>query len=197
MSIRLLGGRAKSFSLQVPAQGTRPTSVILRRKIFDSYQDLSETIFIDCCAGSGAMSFEAWSRGAQKIIMLETSKVALKTLKNNVQLFVQKYPVAKNEIEINPADCLKWLSRDQLKRWDDFILFFDPPYEDHDLYWNFLKKLSDCGALPGQLWLESDEQKGIKLEQLTRIGLKCHRQYTHGTSYLCTVSLEDGLNLSF
>lgn len=196
MSIRLLGGRAKSFSLQVPAQGTRPTSVILRRKIFDSYQNLEGSVFIDCCAGSGAMGFEAWSRGADSLIFLEPGKSPLKTLKLNAQAFTSKFHLAPKDIQVLPYDCVKWLDAQSLSSIGEFILFFDPPYEDHQLYWNFLKKLQQLGPLPGQLWLESDEQKGIKKEELTRIGLNPLRHYTHGTGYLCTISLENGLNLS-
>lgn len=196
MSIRLLGGRAKSFSLQVPEQGTRPTSVILRRKIFDSSQDLSGQLFIDCCAGSGAMGFEAWSRGAQSVVLLETSRPAAKILKKNMDIFNAKFGLQARELDFSLVDCVKWLSP-QLKAEQDFILFFDPPYENHQLYFEFLKKLSSLGPLEGELWLESDEQKGLKLSQLTQLGLVPERHFTHGTSYLCTFSLSKGLNLTF
>lgn len=196
MSIRLLGGRAKSFSLQVPAQGTRPTSVILRRKIFDSYQNLEDKAFIDCCAGSGAMGFEAWSRGSDAVTFLESSKPTFKTLKSNAQAFMKKFEIESKQIQLMPFDCVKWLDAQTLKNMGEFVLFFDPPYEDHQLYWNFLKKLNELGPLPGQLWLESDEQKGIKKEELTHMGLNPLRHYTHGTGYLCTIPLENGLNLS-
>lgn len=196
MSIRLLGGKAKSFSLQVPEQGTRPTSVILRRKIFDSSQDLSGQLFIDCCAGSGAMGFEAWSRGAQRVLLLETSRFVAKILKKNCDLFSSKYNLKAKEVDFSLIDCVKWLGP-QLNSEQDFILFFDPPYENHQLYFDFLKKLSSLGPIEGELWLESDEQKGIKLSQLTQLGLVPERHFTHGTSYLCTFSLSDGLNLTF
>jgi 16S rRNA (guanine966-N2)-methyltransferase len=59
MALKILQGEAKGLSLVAPSSGTRPTSVLLRRKVFDAHQDMSDSIFIDCCAGTGAMGLEA------------------------------------------------------------------------------------------------------------------------------------------
>ena len=86
MSIRILGGLGKGHVLEVPPENiTRPTSVMLRRKLFDRYQDISDYTFIDICAGSGAMGLEAISRGAKKVIFIENSQKALSILKKNIK----------------------------------------------------------------------------------------------------------------
>lgn len=143
------------------------------------------------------MGFEAWSRGSDEIVLIEASKHPQKILKDNARELMRKFNIKPEAIKLVSQDCMKWLDFNDLKQMENFILFFDPPYADHQLYWDFLKKLNSFGALSGHLWIESDEQKGIKLSQLTHLGLSGFRQYTHGTSYLCHIPLENGLNLSF
>ena len=58
MSIKILGGFARGQVLAVPkTDSIRPTSVMLRRRIYDFFQDLDGFYFLDICAGSGAMGF--------------------------------------------------------------------------------------------------------------------------------------------
>jgi 16S rRNA (guanine966-N2)-methyltransferase len=69
MSIKILGGIAKGTILFLPDEKlTRPTLVLLKRKIFDAIQNFDGKIFIDACAGSGAIGLEAWSRELKKCI---------------------------------------------------------------------------------------------------------------------------------
>ena len=84
MSLKILGGFARGQILAVPKGDLiRPTSVMLKRRIYDFYQDLSGVTFIDLCAGSGAMGFEAWSRGARRIYLNEVNRHVLMTLEEN------------------------------------------------------------------------------------------------------------------
>lgn len=72
MAINILGGHAKGHALFVPPTSiTRATTVMLRRKFFDAHQDLTNCLFIDLFAGSGAMGLEACSRGAERVILVE------------------------------------------------------------------------------------------------------------------------------
>ena len=84
MSIKILGGFARGQILSVPKGDIiRPTSVLLKRRIFDFYQDMDEVVFVDLCAGSGAMGFEAWSRGAALVFLNETNRHVSKILQEN------------------------------------------------------------------------------------------------------------------
>ena len=74
MSVKILGGPLKGLDLKVCDSKTlRPTSVMLRRKIFDSHQNLEGFFFVDACAGTGAVGIEAFSRGAQKSYFFENN----------------------------------------------------------------------------------------------------------------------------
>ena len=84
MSVKILGGVARGFPLALPRSDlTRPTSVMIKRKLFDWRQDLGGYTFIDLCAGSGAMGYEALSRGADKVVLVDSDKYAFMTMKKN------------------------------------------------------------------------------------------------------------------
>ena len=93
MSIRILGGSLKGMSLKVgSASMMRPTSVMLRRKAFDSLQCLEGYDFWDLCAGSGSMGIEALSRGANKSYFLEKQPKNFIILKDNLKRCFQRLP---------------------------------------------------------------------------------------------------------
>ena len=68
--MQIIGGLAKGHGLCVP-RGIRPTSTLLKRKLFDSHQTWEAVNFIDLCAGSGSVGLEAWSRGAKSVCLVE------------------------------------------------------------------------------------------------------------------------------
>jgi 16S rRNA (guanine966-N2)-methyltransferase len=81
MSIKILGGVAKGFTLVTPSESiTRPTSVLLKRRLFDFYQNLNGHYFIDLCAGSGSIGIEAASRGAYPVLLVESNPKAYKVI---------------------------------------------------------------------------------------------------------------------
>jgi len=170
MSINILGGVAKSHSLKVPLSSiTRPTSVLLRRKIFDSKQNWENKVFIDACAGSGAMGLEAWSRGAARVILIESQRKAFQVLKSNVDYIQQKFEseLIKRPIKAVCSTFQKYLKEAKFNNSNSSMtIFLDPPYENHSLY----SELIDCieqSSLSGvELWVESDKHKGPPFEDL-------------------------------
>jgi 16S rRNA (guanine966-N2)-methyltransferase len=188
MSIRILGGLAKSRSLLVPkGQLIRPTSVLLKRRVFDSFQDLSPYSFWDLCAGTGSIGLEAWSRGAEKVLLSEASKDVFKLMKKNVDEVRQGL---EEEFKQRPITCSqlkveKWFSSlgPSLGYGND-IFFLDPPYEMHNIYktvgLGLLEKLDG----DQQLWIESDKDKGLKLEFWSEQGHEPYKVFKQGGSYL-------------
>ena len=188
MSISILGGHAKGHALFVPkGDSTRPTTVMLRRKFFDAHQDCSDMFFVDLCAGTGAMGLEAASRGASKVILVEKNKFAFNTIKKNISSMKKK--LAENtHIESISSDSLKWIKGSvPVLESQDIVLFFDPPYEDKKLYLNVIKTLQEI-QFSGDFWLESDRQKGFKLEELEKMGLSITKTYKQGTSYIAKIA---------
>lgn len=170
MSVKILGGIARGFPLATPrSDTTKPTSVLVKRKLFDWRQNLEGTIFVDLCAGSGAMGFEALSRGAEKIILNDSMKGAFLTIKDNRDAMVKAFKFDPSLITVSNLDAKNWVKKEmsyQLTDTEDVILYMDPPYENHALYLDILKELTEAG-FQGEIWLESDKLKGPKMEVLT------------------------------
>ncbi len=200
MSIQILGGVARGKLLKVPSgDTTRPTSVMLRRKLFDAYQNLEGYSFFDLCAGTGAMGFEAWSRGAAQVVLNEKNRKVQMVLEQNLHSFQGQFAeeLKDRPITLKAKDCLQflqnfkeyYLSLDSVQK-KETILFFDPPYEDHDLYLNVLGQFhfqTEQSWFAGELWLESDEQKGLKLTQIVEMKLPIKKNYVQGTSFIVII----------
>lgn len=189
MSLRILGGMAKGFTLAVPSESvTRPTSVLLKRRLFDYYQSFSGYYFIDLCAGSGSIGLEALSRNADAVLLVEKNFQAYKVLKENIKNFETRYPnLDLNSKQVDISKFLKdfkdyYLDLDQEEK-SRVMIFFDPPYEKIDLYdliFNSLSKISFSGVLI----TEACRQKTMSEEDFSNAYGIPTRIYKQGTSFL-------------
>lgn len=87
MSLRLTGGEFRGRIIQTPKhQHTRPTQARLRQALFNSIQTLiPEARVLDLFAGSGALGFEALSRGASFAVFVEDAKSTVRLIEKNAQ----------------------------------------------------------------------------------------------------------------
>ena len=139
---RIGGGMAKGRRLAVPARGTRPTSERTREALFNTLRahlDLGGAAVLDLYAGSGAVGLEALSRGAARVVLVESERTAAQTLQRNVATVglpgaqVVRRPVsAALDAAAEPFD----------------LVFADPPYDLPD---TDVADLLD--ALAGRGWL--------------------------------------------
>jgi 16S rRNA (guanine966-N2)-methyltransferase len=190
MSLKILGGVCKGFTVHLPTQvDFRPTSVILRRKIFDAFQNLKDWTFIDLCAGSGLMALEALSRGAKEIICLEKDHQTFTMLKKNIESFKQAYPEDKTTICHNQIKLFKGDARHYLKEFFEkkllaptSIFFIDPPYKDTILYQDFFNFFQH-NPIQGMLWVECDDLS-LSLEKIRALIGQEYRIYTHQKHYI-------------
>lgn len=168
MSLKILGGVARGFTLATPkTMDTRPTSVLIRRKIFDWRQHLEGHRFIDLCAGSGAMAFEALSRGADEVYLVESARLAVKAIQDNKIRILNSFKDL-GLIHVSSFDALKWISSQmsyELLQDENTILFMDPPYKDHTLYVEILDLLKSK-EFKGEVWVEADELVGPERNNL-------------------------------
>ena len=168
--IKILGGVAKGYPLATPrSDSTRPTSVLIKRKLFDRRQNLEGYHFIDLCAGSGAMGFEALSRGADKIAVNDSMRGAFLTLKQNQEQLIKAFKFDPASIVVSNSDAKIWVQKElryQFPETRDVILYLDPPFEAHKLYFEILESLK-ASNFEGEVWLESDRLVGPKLLDVT------------------------------
>lgn len=124
-SVRIIGGEWRRRVLRFPdAEGLRPTPDRVRETLFNWLgQDLDGLTCLDLFAGSGALGFEAASRGAERVVMVEQSARVATSLRENTLLLG-----AGSRVEIAQADAVKFASSlvQRGARFD--VVFLDPPY---------------------------------------------------------------------
>lgn len=120
--MRIIGGAWRRRVLRFPeSEALRPTPDRVRETLFNWLgQDLDGLTCLDLFAGSGALGFEAASRGAAKVVMVETAPKVLAALEENARMLG-----AGVRLEIVRSDAVKFATSTGL-RFD--VLFLDPPY---------------------------------------------------------------------
>ena len=124
-SVRIIGGAWRRRVLRFPdGEGLRPTPDRVRETLFNWLgQDLSGLSCLDLFAGSGALGFEAASRGAARVVMVERAAGAAAALRANAGLLG-----AAERVEIVQADAVKFASSRAAAAPRFDVLFLDPPY---------------------------------------------------------------------
>jgi 16S rRNA (guanine966-N2)-methyltransferase len=121
--VRIIGGVHRGRKLRFPDhQGLRPTSDRTRETLFNWLQPyLPGARVLDLFAGSGVLGFEAASRGAAEVVMVEQSPKVVQQLIGNRDL------LGLDSVLIQQANALAWLESGS-RQFD--IVFLDPPFAD-------------------------------------------------------------------
>jgi 16S rRNA (guanine(966)-N(2))-methyltransferase RsmD len=120
-TVRIIGGLWRSRLVEFPdAADLRPTPDRVRETLFNWLgQDLTGMACLDLFAGSGALGFEALSRGAASVVMVEKNPAALRTLRDNAA------KLGATGLTVVRGDALEF-ARNARSRFD--VVFVDPPY---------------------------------------------------------------------
>lgn len=159
MAVKILGGKLKGLSLPVTsAEHTRPTSVQLRRKLFDAFDDWRGIHFYDLCAGTGAVGLEALSRGALSVWLNDRSERAYRGLQKSKARIAEILPESLGAVKVSRANALVVLKKIQ-QSWGQGppsvtpCFYFDPPNASKKLFDRFLD--FPWGAFGGVLIFEA------------------------------------------
>ena len=121
--MRIISGKAKGTKLYtLEGTNTRPTLDRVKESIFNIIQnDIEDSTVLDLFSGSGAIGLEFLSRGAKRAVLCDSSKDAIKIIKQNVQKthFEEK-------VEVYNMEFTKLVERLQNQKFD--IIYIDPPY---------------------------------------------------------------------
>ena len=122
--VRIIGGQWKRTKLPVADRpGLRPTPDRVRETVFNWLgQDLSGWRCVDAFAGSGALGFEAASRGAADVVLLERDPALA------AQLRATQQRLGAATVTVERVDALAWLARCGAESFD--LVFVDPPFDD-------------------------------------------------------------------
>jgi len=120
--VRIIGGLWKRSKLPVADKpGLRPTPGRVRETLFNWLgQGLSGWRCLDAFAGSGALGFEAASRGAAEVVLLERDPALAASLRQCQQR------LHADMLRIEAVDALSWMSRAAAGSFD--LVLLDPPF---------------------------------------------------------------------
>jgi 16S rRNA (guanine966-N2)-methyltransferase len=149
-SVRLISGKYRGRKLPVIlAKGLRPTTDRVKETVFSWLMPyMHNSRCLDCFAGSGSLGFEALSRGANEVTLLELNRQAAEQLKKNKAL------LKADNLTIHRTDSLEFL-QNPIKCFD--IVFIDPPF-NKELVDQAISRLNDG-------WLADNAIIYIEMEQ--------------------------------
>lgn len=122
-SVRIIAGHLRGSKLPVPDRpGLRPTGDRVRETLFNWLQDkVPGARVLDLFAGTGALGFEAASRGAASVVLVERDPGLAEALRGSVARFKLE------GAQVVQGDALAWLSGPPGAPFD--LVFLDPPFE--------------------------------------------------------------------
>ena len=155
--MRIISGTARGRTIVAPAgDGTRPTQDKVRESLFNIIRwDVMEARILDLFAGTGALSLESLSRGAQSAVLVDTDRAACEAIRKNIaacrmedkaRLIVRDYRQAM----------------DQLAREGEVfdVVFLDPPYRMENTG-EMCAALYDKGLLAKEFLLVVEHKRGL------------------------------------
>jgi 16S rRNA (guanine966-N2)-methyltransferase len=154
--LRIVAGKWRSRLLPIADQKSlRPTASRVRETLFNWLsEDIRGSHCLDLFAGTGALAFEALSRGAASATMIESSPKIAELLRSSADL------LDAADARIDCASAMSFLSHTANKRYD--IVFLDPPFSD-DLVEECCQLLHSNGWLADRaaVYIEQDKSRPL------------------------------------
>lgn len=159
--LRIIGGQWRGRKLSFPSvEGLRPTGDRIRETLFNWLAPyLPEARCLDLFAGSGALGFEALSRGAAQTVLLERDPNAARGLRENLAT------LGSAAGRVTEGDSLKWLASEPPEAFD--VVFIDPPFQQR-LWQASIDRLAEGN------WLAEDAAVYIESEPDTPLEVPTH-----------------------
>ena len=181
--VRIVGGQWKRSKLPVADKpGLRPTPDRVRETLFNWLgADLDGWRCLDAFAGSGALGFEAASRGASEVLLLERDRALAASLNQS------RERLKASSLRIECTDALGWMAACAPQRFE--IVFVDPPF-DAKLFEPALAAAARLAVPGGFVYLEADRE--FTAEQVAPLGLVVHRHVRAGTVHAHLLRVANG-----
>lgn len=152
--MRIIAGRLGGLVFDSPrGHRTHPMSDRIRGALFNTLGDISGLTVLDAFAGSGALSFEALSRGAVHATAIELDKAAQQTIANNITGLK-----LSGKIKLVRAKAGSWLATTD-QRFN--IVLLDPPYDN--INYDLLQRLAARAETDGTIVLSLPPNEAVEL----------------------------------
>jgi len=139
--MRIISGVLGGRTFDAPrGHKTHPMSEKARGGLFSALGDISGLIVLDAFAGSGALSFEAVSRGAKSTVAIDADHQAVETIKRNINRLN-----ISGKIKVTKANSSGWSDKNDQAKFD--LVFAAPPYDNlqHNLVEKLVRHLNEAG----------------------------------------------------
>jgi 16S rRNA (guanine966-N2)-methyltransferase len=122
--MRIIAGRLKGRNFDSPgSHKTHPMSDKARGALFNVLGDIHDLTVLDAFAGSGALSFEAVSRGAHSALAIDSDRLAQKVIADNIRALG-----LEDRVKLIKASASAWLQTNPHTKFD--LVLCDPPYNN-------------------------------------------------------------------
>ncbi|MBR4414612.1 MAG: 16S rRNA (guanine(966)-N(2))-methyltransferase RsmD [Aeriscardovia sp.] len=153
--MRIIAGRLKNLILEVPKNGTRPTTDRTKEAIFSHLEaeDIlhDDATVLDLFAGSGALGFEALSRGARHVTFVDAASGAISCLRKTISGARKNHSWDPSSMDIRLVKTKAQTFAQKLTVATEphySIVFLDPPYAFTDTEFDdLLQQITLSGAL--------------------------------------------------
>ncbi len=173
--MRITTGKYKGRKLLMP-KGIRPTQDKVRKAVFDILGDIEGLTFLDLFAGSGSVGFEALSRGAKGVVLVESNPDSVFAIKGNTAMLKPENCI------LYPSDAQRVIENLYKSRKTFDIIFFDPPYRQ-DLAKKTLQTLGAYDILAPDGLIVAQHFKKENLPECLGV-LTLIRQYKYSDTFL-------------
>ncbi|MEY8263671.1 MAG: 16S rRNA (guanine(966)-N(2))-methyltransferase RsmD [Bermanella sp.] len=156
--LRIIGGQWRSRFLPFPdVDGLRPTTDRVRETLFNWLQPVVHgAAVLDVFAGSGALGFEALSRGARSLTLIEKNPKAAQQLSANIQT------LNATTAQVKQTDALHYLAQPQIAQpqtpFD--LIFLDPPFSQ-GLLPECIALIESNGLLADDGWIYIESEQDL------------------------------------
>ena len=164
--VRIIGGRFRGRVIRFPpAAGLRPTPDRVRETLFNWLgQDLTGQRTLDLFAGSGALTLEALSRGAEHAVAVDRNPDLVRSLADTAKT------IGADGLDVFAADARRHLARDT-GAYD--VIFLDPPFDADDWSWLLpacAQRLAGAGFIYAEAGRELAAAPGLATWRHARAG---------------------------
>lgn len=159
--MRIISGEARGRKLVAPAgEDTRPTADKVRGSLFNIIgARVYDARVLDLFGGTGAMSLEALSRGAEHAVIVDCAREAIQAIERNAEAVLKEE--LSSRARIIKADYRSALGALNGMKFD--LVFLDPPYKMVDAYADALNRLRAMGALNEDCLIILERQRELSI----------------------------------
>jgi 16S rRNA (guanine966-N2)-methyltransferase len=163
--MRVIAGKFRSRRLlSLRGMDLRPTADRLRETLFDVLAGgnptaFDGTVWLDLCAGTGAVGIEALSRGAAKVYFVDSSIAAAGLIQRNLHSLGSEGSFEAPKFEVLKEEVTRALPKLAAREVTADFIFLDPPYRREKLYQQTLQALSQSELLKPHTLVIAEHEK--------------------------------------